>query len=57
MSWPADFPKVITQADGATLQSHPLYKAAKAGDNEAASALVKDLVRLDSACALALRYP
>ena len=48
------FPDVITHADETAVKTHPAYAAAKAGDFDAATALVTDTISLGAVTALAL---
>jgi len=47
LPWPADFPDVVIHTDVRTRDSHPGYKAAKAGDADAALTLASDLLSPD----------
>jgi hypothetical protein len=47
-SWPADFPAVIIHASLSARDQHPFYAKAKAGDFQAALALVDDLISDDA---------
>lgn len=47
-----DFPDVLIHASETAVKQHPAYKAAKAGDDDAATALVLDTFSPDSALAL-----
>ncbi|MEY2925623.1 MAG: hypothetical protein RL367_100 [Pseudomonadota bacterium] len=44
LPWPPDFPDVVIHTDVRTRDAHPGYKAAKAGDAEAALTLASDLL-------------
>jgi hypothetical protein len=48
-----NFPDVLIHASESAVKQHPAYLAAKAGDDNAATALVMDTFNLE--CALALR--
>ncbi len=48
-----NFPDVLIHASESAVKQHPAYKAAKTGDDDAATALVLDTFNLE--CALALR--
>src|ERR1700688_3478087 len=52
--WPIDFPDVIIHSELAIRNRHPAYDKAKAGNAEAAIALVRDLLN-DEAVALLRR--
>jgi predicted amidophosphoribosyltransferase len=47
-AWPKDFPKVTTLAHTWEMQEHVDYKAAKAGDREAAVRLIVDIAKGDT---------
>ncbi len=47
LPWPPDFPDVVIHTDVRTRDSHPGYKAAKAGDADAALTLASDLLLPD----------
>jgi hypothetical protein len=51
--WPANFPDVIIHCELRDRNTHPAYKAAKAGDITAAEQLVDDLLSPDSLQAIA----
>jgi len=55
-AWPADFPNATLHTTPKKLRSHPDYKAAKAGDTEAAIRLVSDLAKADKARELFEEY-
>lgn len=55
--WPADFPNATLHTTMSKLQGHPDYKAAKAGDVEAAIRLVDDLANFDKIKALKEAHP
>jgi hypothetical protein len=42
--WTVEFPSVIVHTDVVLRDNHPFYLAAKAGDEQAALALVEDLL-------------
>ncbi len=42
--WPDWFPEVVIHTDVRTRDSHPSYRAAKAGDADSALALAIDLI-------------
>lgn len=44
LAWPADFPDVIIHTDVLTRDAHAAYRAAKAGDPDAALALAGELI-------------
>jgi hypothetical protein len=47
-----DFPDVLIHASESAVKQHPAYRAAKAGDDDAATALVLDTFNMTSALAL-----
>ena len=47
MPWPSGFPEVVVHSSERERDAHPDYKAAKAGDSEAAFRLVRDLVKVE----------
>jgi hypothetical protein len=51
--WPPQFPDVVVHSDLHSRSTHPAYPAAKAGDADAAKALVEDLLSAASADQLA----
>lgn len=51
-AWSADFPPVVLHADESSIKQHPSYRAAKAGDSDAAYALVRDTISAEAVTAL-----
>jgi len=53
LPWPPEFPDVVIHNDLQARNRHPSYAAAKAGDAEAANALVRELLSIESTARLA----
>lgn len=50
--WPEHFPAVVIHANEPRVKPHPDYRAAKAGNSDAAYALIRDTFSLDAVGAL-----